>query len=61
MGLIQLVVIFVVLGTCWYLITTFIPLPSPIKTVITVIAVLVLCFVLLQLTGIGNYRIGSLH
>lgn len=61
MDLIQLIVVLVVLGTCWYLVTTFIPLPAPIKTVITVIAVLVLCLVLLQVTGIGDYHIGHLR
>jgi len=59
MDLISLIIVLVVLGVCWYMITTYIPLPGPIKTVITVIAVLVLCLVLLQVAGIGHYRIGN--
>jgi hypothetical protein len=61
MDLIQLVIVLAVLGFIWYLLTTYIPMPAPIKTVITVICVLVLCLMLLQLAGIGSYRIGSLH
>lgn len=53
MGLVELVIILAVLGCVWYLITTYIPMPGPIKTVITVICVLALCLILLQMVGIG--------
>lgn len=58
MDLIQVLIVLVVLGVVWYLVTTYIPMPPPIKTVITVIAVLVLCIFLLQAFGIGG-RIDS--
>jgi len=61
MDLISLIIVLVVLGICWYLITTFIPLPQPIKVVITVIAVLVLCLVLLDFAGIGHYNFGRIN
>ncbi len=47
-----------IVGVCWYMIVTYIPMPQPMKTVITVVAVLALCMVLLSLTGIGNIRVG---
>jgi len=59
MGLIELVIILAVLGFVWYLVTTFIPMPAPVKNVITVICVIALCLVLLNVAGIGDYRIGN--
>lgn len=59
MTLIQLIIILAVLGACWYLITTYIPMPPAIKTVITVVCVIALCLLLLSLTGIGDYRISG--
>jgi hypothetical protein len=52
-GLIPLLITLVVLGVVWYLVTTYIPLPGPIKTIITVIAVLVLCVWLLRWAGVA--------
>jgi len=54
MGLIEFIIVLAVLGTCWYLVTTYIPMPAAIKTVITVVAVVALCIVLLQMVGIGT-------
>lgn len=59
MDLITLMFTLAVVGVVWWLVTTYIPMPAPIKTVITVIAVLALCMLLLSLTGIGNIRIGN--
>ncbi len=61
MGLIELIVVLAILGCIWYLITTYIPMPGPIKTVITVLAVVALCVLLLQVVGIGDTRIGTVH
>lgn len=58
MSLISLLVVLIVIGVIWYLVTNFIPMPAPMKTVINVIAVLVLCLLLLSLFGIGDYQIG---
>ncbi len=54
MGLVELIIVLTILGCVWYLITTYIPMPGPIKTVITVLAVLALCIVLLQMIGIDT-------
>ncbi len=58
MDLLTLMVTLAIIGVVWWMLTTYIPMPAPMKTVITVIAVLALCMLLLSLTGIGNIRIG---
>jgi hypothetical protein len=50
-GLFQLIVLVAVLGVVWWLFTTYVPLPPPAKTIITVIIVLVLIFILLRFVG----------
>ena len=52
MSIIGLLVMLVVIGVVWYLVTTYIPMAAPIKTVITVIAVLALCIFLLNYFGL---------
>lgn len=59
MTLIHLILVLAVLGCIWYLVVNFIPMPAPIKTVITVLAVIALCILLLNLTGLGDFRIGA--
>jgi cobalamin biosynthesis protein CobD/CbiB len=51
-GLIQLAIVLVVLGLVWYLIETYIPLAAPIKVVIRVVAILILCLWLLRFAGL---------
>lgn len=51
-GLVSLMVTLVIIGVVLYLVTTYIPMPQPIKTVITVIVVLVLCVYLLRWAGL---------
>lgn len=60
MGLIQLLFVLAILGAVWYFVTTYIPMPAPIKTVITIIAVIALCAVLLQMVGL-NTGLGNVH
>lgn len=50
--LLQLVVVLVVLGLVWWLITTYLPLPAPIKMAITVIFVVIVCIYLLSVVGL---------
>lgn len=57
MDIASLLVVLVVLGVIWYLVTTYIPMPAPMKTVITVFAVLALCLMLLQWFGIGHLNL----
>lgn len=52
--LVSLLLLLVVVGLIWYLITNYVPMPAPIKTVITVVAVLVLCIWLLQWSGLTH-------
>lgn len=54
MDLTGLIIALAVIGGIWYLVTTYIPMPAPIKTVITIIAVVALCLLLLQLLGVGH-------
>lgn len=58
MDLISLIVVLCIIGVIWYLVTTYIPMPAPMKTVITVVAVIALCLFLLQLFGIGSLHVG---
>lgn len=57
MGLIDLIIVLAVIGLIWWLVVTYIPMPQPMKTVITVVAVIALCIFLLRLTGIGDVRL----
>lgn len=59
MDLISLMVSLAVIGAIWFLLTTYIPMPEAIKTVITIIAVIALCMLLLQLTGLAHIKIGN--
>lgn len=52
MDLVSLLVVVVILCLVWYLVTTYVPMPQPIRTVITVIAVLILCVWLLRAFGV---------
>lgn len=57
MDLIQLIVVLVIVGVVLWLINTYVPLAPPVKTVINVIVVLILCLWLLRLFGIGAIEI----
>jgi hypothetical protein len=59
--MIEVLIVLVVLGVVWYLVTTYIPMPAPIKTVITVVAVLALCIWLLQYFGVTNFDFHRRH
>ncbi len=54
MDIISLIVVIAVLGLVWWLFTTYVPLPQPVKTVITVLAVVVLCTYLLEWAGLTH-------
>lgn len=61
MDLVSLMITLAIIGLIWWMLVTYIPMPAPMKTVITVVAVLALCVLLLSLTGIGNIQIGNLR
>ena len=60
MDLISVLVVLIVVGVILWLVQTYIPMPAPIKTIITVVVVLFLCIWLLRLFGIGtNLYVGG--
>lgn len=58
MDIIHLLVILIIIGVLLWLVNTYIPMAAPIKTIINVVAVLVVVLWLLNLFGFGNYYIG---
>lgn len=52
MPIISVLVVLVVVGLVWYLLENYVPMAEPIKTVIRVVAVLILCLWLLSAFGI---------
>lgn len=48
MGLIEFIVLCAVLGLVAYLVTTYVPMPAPIKTIIIVAVALVLLLILVR-------------
>lgn len=57
MSLISIIVVLVVMGLVLYLINTYIPMAQPVKTVLNVVVVLMLCLWLLNAFGIVNVPI----
>lgn len=47
MSLLELVIVLVVGGLCWYLLERYVPLPDPIKLMLRVLLVLVLILLIL--------------
>ena len=57
MPLINIIIILVVVGVALWAINNYIPMAAPMKTILNVVVVLVVCLWLLQVFGI----IGSIH
>jgi hypothetical protein len=57
MPIVSILVTLVVFGVVMWLVNTYIPMSPPIKTVINVVVVLLLCVWLLQLFGVLDYRL----
>lgn len=57
MPLISIIVVLVVVGLVLYLINTYIPMAQPVKTVLNVVVVLMLCIWVLNAFGIVNVPI----
>lgn len=58
MGLLEFVILIAVIGFIIYLITTYVPMPAPFKTVIYGVAAIVIIIALLRVLGIGDLNIG---
>lgn len=54
MDIIQVLIVLVVVGVVLYLVQTYIPMAAPIKTILMVVVVLILCVWLLNVFGIGR-------
>ena len=54
MPIISILVILVVAGVVLYLVNTYVPMANPIKTILNVVVVLVVCIWLLNAFGIIN-------
>lgn len=52
--MIEVLVVLVVVGICWWLIDTYVPIAEPFKTIIRVVLVLFLVVWLLSAFGIVN-------
>ena len=52
--MIEVLVVLVVVGICWWLLDTYVPIAEPIKTIIRVVLVLFLIVWLLSVFGIVN-------
>jgi hypothetical protein len=59
MDLISLIVVLVVVGAVLYLVNTYVPMAPPIKTVLNVVVVLILCLWLLRWAGIAHLMLGK--
>lgn len=53
MPILTILIVLIIVGVVLYLVETYIPLSPPIKVVIRVLVILVLCLWLLSLFGIG--------
>lgn len=52
--MIQIIVVLVVVGVCLYLVESYLPIAQPVKVVIRVVVVLMLCIFLLSAFGVLN-------
>ena len=63
MPLVNLVIALVVVGVVLYLINTYIPMASSIKTILNIVVVVFVCVWLLRVAGlwggISSYRMGG--
>ncbi|MGA8098309.1 MAG: Thivi_2564 family membrane protein [Candidatus Cybelea sp.] len=63
MALIEIVVVLIVVGVLLWLVNTYIPMASPVKSLLNAVVVIVLVIWLLQVFGVWHYitnvRVGS--
>lgn len=60
MPIIHLIVVLVIVGVALWLINTYVPMDSKIKTILNIVVVVAVCLWLLQAFGLldsGSYRI----
>jgi hypothetical protein len=54
---VKVVFVLGILGAVWYFFTRYVPMPEPVKQVITIICVVALCIFLLQWAGLTHLNI----
>lgn len=54
MDLLSALIVLIIVGVVLYMVQTYIPMAAPVKTIITVVVVLVLCLWLLRAFGINT-------
>ncbi|MGB8907425.1 MAG: Thivi_2564 family membrane protein [Candidatus Cybelea sp.] len=63
MALIEIVIVLIVVGVLLWLVNTYIPMASPVKSLLNAVVVIFLVIWLLQVFGvwhyITNFRVGS--
>ena len=61
MPLLTVVILLIIVGVGLYLINTYIPMAAPIKTILNIVVILVVCIWLLTMLvpGLGNIRVGG--
>ena len=59
--MIQLLVLLIVVGVVLYLINNYVPMAAPIKTIINVVVVLVVCLYLLSAFGLVDMPVPRLN
>ena len=52
--MIELLIVLVIVGVALYLINTYVPMAAPIKTILNVVVVLIVCLWLLRAFGIAG-------
>jgi hypothetical protein len=57
MPIVSILVTLVVIGVILYLVNTYVPMAPPIKTIINIVAVLLVCIWLLDVFGVMNYTL----
>lgn len=59
--MIGVLLVLVIVGVVLYLVETYIPMAPPIKVVIRVVVVLILCLWLLRVFGVGDIPVPSIR
>jgi len=55
MGIIQILIVLIVIGVLLWLVQTYIPMAAPIKTIINVVVILLVCLWLLAQFGVMGH------
>jgi len=54
--MVELIVVIVIIGLGLYLINTYVPMAPPVKTILNVVVILLLCLYLLRAFGLYQLR-----